>query len=76
LSEARVLMQRALAIDEAAYGPDHPQVATNLNNLAGVLKELGDPAAARPLLERALAIDEARQWAWRRRAQDVHQGAD
>ena len=27
LAEAEPLMRRALAIDEAAYGPDHPDVA-------------------------------------------------
>ena len=28
------MMRRALAIDEKSYGPDHPNVATDLNNLA------------------------------------------
>jgi hypothetical protein len=28
---------RALAIDEARYGKDHPRVAADLNNLAGLL---------------------------------------
>src|SRR5580658_7380493 len=50
---------RALAITEAACGPDHPSVATDLNNLALILRELGDLAGARPLQERALAITEA-----------------
>ena len=59
LTDARALLERALAIDEAAYGPDHPQVATDLNNLAQILRDLGQPEAARPLQERALAIDEA-----------------
>ena len=27
-------MRRALAIDEQSYGPDHPDVAIRLNNLA------------------------------------------
>src|SRR5215475_2751876 len=34
LQEARPLAERALAITEAAYGPDHPTVGTRLNNLA------------------------------------------
>ena len=59
LAEARPLAERALAIGEAAYGPDHPAVAIRLNNLALILKDLGQPAQARPLAERALAIDEA-----------------
>src|ERR1022692_4402208 len=59
LTDAKALLERALAIDEAAYGPDHPDVATGLNNLALILQDLGQPEAARPLQERALAIDEA-----------------
>ena len=35
--EAERLYRRALAIDEASYGPDHPDVAAVLNNLAGLL---------------------------------------
>ena len=59
LTEAKVLQDRALVIIEAAYGPDHPEVATHLNNLALILRDLGQPESARPLQERALAIDEA-----------------
>jgi tetratricopeptide (TPR) repeat protein len=59
LTEARPLFERALAITEAAHGPDHPDVAARLNNLALVLRDLGRPQDARPLYERALAIDEA-----------------
>src|SRR5262249_58720922 len=40
-------------------GPDHPDIATSLNNLAYLLQAQGEPAAARlPLFERALAIQE------------------
>jgi len=46
-------------ITEAAYGPDHPSVAIRLNNLAAILRDLGDAAGARPLAERALVITEA-----------------
>jgi tetratricopeptide (TPR) repeat protein len=56
---ARAAYERALAIDEAAFGPDHPKVAIRVNNLGGVLKALGDHAGARAAYERALAIDEA-----------------
>ena len=58
-SKARNLLERALAIDEASFGPDHPRVATDVNNLALALMNLGDLAQARKLFERALAIDEA-----------------
>ena len=37
LSEAEPLMRRALAIDEKSFGPDHPNVARDLNNLAVLL---------------------------------------
>jgi len=33
-AEAEPLYQRALAISEKTLGPEHPQVATSLNNLA------------------------------------------
>src|SRR5450755_1519729 len=33
LADAKALVERALAIDEAAYGPDHPDVAHDLNSL-------------------------------------------
>jgi len=55
---ARILLERALYLDETAYGPDHPEVATALTNLAWALRELGEPATARTLLERALDINE------------------
>ena len=39
-------------------GPEHPDTATRLNNLAGLLQAQGDLATARQLYERALAISE------------------
>jgi tetratricopeptide (TPR) repeat protein len=59
LAEARPLAERAVAITEAAHGPDHPDVGTLLNNLATIWQDLGQPEKARPLAERALAITEA-----------------
>ena len=59
LTEARPLQERALAIYETAHGPSHPDVATNLNNLALILLDLGGPGRGPALQERALAIDEA-----------------
>ncbi|MEJ5346574.1 MULTISPECIES: tetratricopeptide repeat protein [Chloroflexus] len=55
---ARPLLERALAIRERSLGPDHPDTATSLNNLALCLQAQGAYAEARPLLERALAIRE------------------
>jgi tetratricopeptide (TPR) repeat protein len=57
-AEARVAFERALAIGEAATGPDHPNVGAVVNNLGILLKDLGDLAAARAVFERALAIAE------------------
>ncbi|MEY4806680.1 MAG: hypothetical protein RLZZ206_1069, partial [Cyanobacteriota bacterium] len=57
--EAEPLLRRALAIDEAAYGPDHPAVARDLNNLAQLLQATNHLAEAEPLVRRALAINEA-----------------
>ena len=58
-AEAEPLFRRALAIREAALGPDHPDTATSLNNLAVLLRAQGRYAEAEPLLRRALAIREA-----------------
>jgi len=38
--EAREKYERALAIDEAAYGLDHPKVAIRVNNLGGVCSRI------------------------------------
>jgi tetratricopeptide (TPR) repeat protein len=58
-AEAKAALERALAIDEAAFGPDHPNnVARDVNNLGLVLQDLGDLDGARAAFERALAIDE------------------
>jgi tetratricopeptide (TPR) repeat protein len=56
--EARTLFDRALAIREKALGPEHPDTAGSLNNVALLLRDQGDLAGARPLFERALAISE------------------
>ena len=50
--------KRLLELTEAAYGPDHPEVAATLTNLGGAWLQLGQPAKARELLERALRINE------------------
>jgi len=58
LAGARAAFERALAIDERVFGPDHPNVAIRVNNLGSVLRELGDLAGARAAGERALRIFE------------------
>ena len=56
--EAEPLYQRSLAIEEKALGPDHPDVATTLNNLARLYKSRGRYEEAEPLYQRSLAITE------------------
>ncbi|MEM7167049.1 MAG: tetratricopeptide repeat protein, partial [Planctomycetota bacterium] len=56
--EARRLYERAQAIEIKVLGPEHPSVATSLNNLGALLKAQGKYAGARRLYERALAITE------------------
>ncbi|NMC84326.1 MAG: tetratricopeptide repeat protein, partial [Anaerolineaceae bacterium] len=53
---AKTCFERALAIDEAAYGPNHSVVARDVNDLGRVLRELGDLAGAKQCFKRALAI--------------------
>ncbi len=56
--EAKPLYQRALGIREKALGPEHPDVATSLNNLAALYRAQGKYAEAEPLYQRALGIRE------------------
>jgi tetratricopeptide (TPR) repeat protein len=54
--QAKRIHERALAIDEAILGPDHPDVAIDASNLGSVLKDQGNLSGAKPLIERALRI--------------------
>jgi len=47
---------RAVEVTEKARGPDHPETATSLNDLAKVYEAMGDTAKAQPLRERAAKI--------------------
>jgi tetratricopeptide (TPR) repeat protein len=51
-------MRRALAIGEKSYGPEHPDVAIRLSDLANLLRTRTGWGEAEPLMQRALAIDE------------------
>ncbi len=57
-SAVEPLYQRALAIREKALGPDDPNVAQSLNNLALLYHAQGKHAQAEPLYQRALEIKE------------------
>jgi tetratricopeptide (TPR) repeat protein len=57
--QARPVAERALAVTEAALGPQAAEVAWRYDGLGRVLRELGDLGGARVQSERALAIGEA-----------------
>ena len=50
------LLKQSLGIRKKALGPEHPDVATSLNNLAVLYSAQGLYAKAEPLYQRALAI--------------------
>jgi hypothetical protein len=54
--EAERLYRRALEIGEKALGPEHPNVAIRLSNLAGLLRETNRLGEAEPLYRRAFLI--------------------
>jgi tetratricopeptide (TPR) repeat protein len=54
--EAEPLYRRAIEIDERVFGKDHPNVATDYNNLAGLLQDQGKYDQAEPLYRRAMEI--------------------
>ncbi|CAN0586242.1 unnamed protein product, partial [Ectocarpus sp. 12 AP-2014] len=56
--KADPLYLRAIEIGEKTLGPDHPDLATWLNNRARLLKAQGKYEEAEPLYKRSLAIDE------------------
>ena len=58
MAQAESLIRRSLAILESSFGPDHPNVAAGLSNLALVLHQTNRLAEAEPLVRRVLAIDE------------------
>ena len=56
IAEAIPLATRLLEKRKSSLGPEHPDVATSLNNLAKLYKAMGDYERAEPLYERSLAI--------------------
>ena len=53
---AVVVAQKALQVAEQNVGPDHPDVAQSLDNLASLYDTQGAYAQAEPLYKRSLAI--------------------
>jgi tetratricopeptide (TPR) repeat protein len=60
-AEAEPLFLRALYIEEQRLGPEHPDVAYPLNNLAGLYRQQGRYTEAEPFCLRALHIREQAQ---------------
>ncbi|CAN0549267.1 unnamed protein product, partial [Ectocarpus sp. 8 AP-2014] len=56
--DAEPLYVRAIAIGEKTLGPEHPDLAVCLDNLAGLLYEQGKYDEADPLYLRAIEIGE------------------
>ena len=57
-AEAIPLTRQMLAMLEKMLGPDHPNVAASLNNLASLYEDQGRYADSEPLFKRSLAIRE------------------
>ena len=57
-NDALPIQERTLAIREKALGPEHPDTASAINNLAKIYQAMGNYAKALPLEERTLAIRE------------------
>jgi len=55
-SEAVNVAKEALKVAENTFGPDHPNVAASMNNLAELYRAQGKYAEAEPLYKRALKI--------------------
>lgn len=50
------MYEEMLQILEAELGPQHPDVATTLNNIVGLYRQMGDYEKALPFYQRALGI--------------------
>eukprot|EP00741_Cyanophora_paradoxa_P019219 tig00000215_g18555.t1 len=55
-SEGIQFLKEALRLRKKALGPEHPNVAVEMQNLANLLHTQGDYAAARPMYEEALRV--------------------
>ena len=55
-AKAEPLFQEALRIRQKVLGPEHPDTATSLNNLAVLYQDMGEYAKAEPLFQEALRI--------------------
>ena len=56
-AKAEPLYERSLKIRESKLGPDHPDVADSLNNLANLYADTDQYAKAESLYQRSLKIE-------------------
>jgi len=56
--KAEQFFRQALKVYETSLGPNHPNVAAVLSNLAGLLQDTNRLGQAKPLMRRALRINE------------------
>ena len=56
LDKAINYLERALILDKAYYGENHPAVASLMNNLGTVWSKKGDPKKALQYLDQALSF--------------------
>ena len=56
--KAESLFKEALEISQTVYGPEHPDTAGDMNNLAELYRRTGDYAKAEPLYQEALKIQQ------------------
>ena len=56
-TQAKTLLQKAVASDEKNFGEDHPTTAVRYNNLAAVLQNLGEYAQAKILFQKTVAAN-------------------
>ncbi len=55
-AEGIPLLRRSIELIETSYGPEHPMLVVEVNNLANALQSSGKLEAARPTFERALTL--------------------
>lgn len=65
-----ILYERATTIDEQVYGPSHPEVATGLNKLAGMLAK--QVRASHVLLDRPIRVQHVLSCSGSRRCSRPH----
>jgi CHAT domain-containing protein/tetratricopeptide (TPR) repeat protein len=58
IGEALRLAEQAVQLAKTALGPQHPDLASSLNNLGFLLRAMGENARALPYYEQALAMDQ------------------